>query len=89
MATLIKKRVDPIYPADAKAKGMGGTVVFAVLVNPHGAIIKRSVLAGPPALRDAATTALDQWSYKPYILNGEPAFVSSNVNINFQLQPAP
>jgi periplasmic protein TonB len=37
----------------------------------------------PEKLRDAALDAVNQWRYKPYLLNGKPAFVKTQITIKF------
>ena len=34
---------------------------------------------------DAAAEAVKQWKYKPYLLNGEPVEIQTQVTINFKL----
>ena len=40
---------------------------------------------GGEALRDAALDAVNQWTYKPYLLNGKPVFVQTVITVNFDL----
>jgi protein TonB len=43
------------------------------------------VLSGDSKLSKAATDAVKQWKYKPYLLNGEPVEIQTQVTINFKL----
>jgi outer membrane biosynthesis protein TonB len=44
------------------------------------------VISGPPLLRDAATAAVQQWKYRPYIADGnKPVAVNATVLMDFQL----
>jgi protein TonB len=90
MGNLIQHKVDPIYPEDAKAKGVRGAVVMHAIVDPEGKVDsdKLSVVAGPEPLREAALSAVRQWTYKPFMLNGGPVFVETVVTVNFT-PPAP
>jgi protein TonB len=36
-------------------------------------------------LTQAAMDAVKQWKYKPYLLNGEPVEVETQVEVNFTL----
>jgi protein TonB len=36
-------------------------------------------------LQQAALDAVKQWKYRPYILNGEPVEVDTQVTVNFTL----
>ena len=85
IAGLILHKVDPVYPQEAKDAGVSGVVILAALIDDHGKIAKLSVVSGPEKLCDAATTAVNQWTYKPYLLNGRPVFVQTTITINFNL----
>jgi protein TonB len=81
MAGLILHKVDPVYPEDAR--DVSGAVVMAATIDDHGKTVKLSVISGPQMLRDAALSAVNQWTYKPYLLNGNPVFVQTQITINF------
>ena len=77
-------RVEPLYPAAARSAGVQGTVTLQALVAKDGRVRSVKVLKGPPLLSQAASEAVKQWRYKPFMLNGEPAEADIQVNINFQ-----
>lgn len=83
LAGLLQHKVDPVYPDDAREAKISGAVVMLVTVDDHGKIVDLSALAGPELLRDAALNTVKQWTYKPYLLNGKPVFVKSQITINF------
>ena len=83
LAGLLQHKVDPVYPDDARKAKISGPVVMLVTVDDHGKIVDLSAMAGPEMLRDAALSTVRQWTYKPYLLNGKPAFVKSQITINF------
>jgi outer membrane biosynthesis protein TonB len=56
-----------------------GTVVLQVVIDPHGAVAAVNPMSGPLALQQAWIEAVSQWRYRPYLLNGEPAWVVSTV----------
>jgi protein TonB len=87
MASLVLHKVDPIYPEEAKAKGISGAVVLHVIIDQQGKVDKLSAISGPGVLRDAALTAVRQWTYKPYMLNGRPQSVETIVTVNFTPTP--
>jgi periplasmic protein TonB len=78
-------RPSPIYPAIAKAAGIQGTVVLQATISKTGTIEGLRVLDGPPMLRRAALDAVQQWRYRPYLLNGEPVEVETTINVIFSL----
>jgi TonB family protein len=85
IAGLLLHKVDPVYPQDAKDSGVSGSVVMAAVINDQGKISKLSVISGPEKLRDAALEAVNQWTYKPYLLNGKPVFVQTVITTNFDV----
>jgi protein TonB len=87
MASLAQHKVDPIYPEDARDRGIGGAIVLHVIIDQQGKVDKLSVISGPEPLRDASLTAVKQWTYKPYMLNGQPVFVETTVTVNFTHTP--
>jgi len=83
-ANLIRKVV-PVYPADAKNAGIQGTVRFQVIIGKYGQVQDVQLVSGDPALVQAAKDAVQQWVYKPTLLNGEPVEVVTTVDVNFTL----
>ncbi len=76
---------NPIYPAIAKAAHIQGTVVLRASISADGKVTDLIVTSGPPMLQQAAIDAVRTWTYKPYLLNGKPVAVQTQVNIIFTL----
>ena len=85
MMRLILHKVDPIYPEDARKDHINGAVVMAATVDDQGKIVKLSAVSGPEKLRDAALSAVNQWTFKPYLLNGRPVFVLTQFTVIFNV----
>ena len=85
-ANLIHK-VNPAYPADAKARRIQGTVTLKVLIDKSGTPTNlKSVNPDADAsLIAAAIEAVSQWRYKPTLLDGEPVDVATTIDVNFTL----
>jgi protein TonB len=83
-ANLIKQP-KPIYPPLAKAARVQGTVKFQATISKDGTIQNLQLLGGPPLLVQAALQAVQQWVYKPTLLNGEPVEVITTIDVNFTL----
>jgi TonB family protein len=79
----------PAYPAIAKAAHVEGTVVLAAEISRDGAVQDLRVISGPPMLQAAAIDAIRTWTYKPYLLNGEPVAVHTQINVVFNLGGSP
>jgi TonB family protein len=84
---LLDKAV-PAYPERAKQQRVQGTVVLSATIGIDGHVQDLRVLTSPAQdLSDAAMRAVRQWTYKPYLLNGEAVEVMTQVNVVFALQP--
>ena len=85
MQGLLVGIVHPEYPADARAQRIQGIVVLKVLIDKEGNVANVQLITGDPALAPAAIEAVQQWKYKPYLLNGDPIEVDTQVTVNFTL----
>jgi TonB family protein len=87
MVGLILKKVAPEYPPIAKAAQVQGTVVLQAVIGTNGGIENLRVISGPPMLQQAALDAVRQWVYKPFLLDGEPVEVETQISVFFTLPP--
>src|SRR5580698_6450881 len=78
-------KILPTYPPLARVARLQGQVVLQAVISRQGAIENLGVLAGHPMLVPAAIEAVRQWRYRPYILNGEPVEVETQITVNFSL----
>jgi TonB family protein len=85
MAGLLVSKVAPDYPADAKQARIQGTVVMRVIVDKEGNVANIQLISGHPILAPAAIDAVKQWKYTPYLLNGMPVEIETQVTVNFTL----
>jgi TonB family protein len=77
------KQVQPVYPADAKAKGIQGLVRVKATIDREGVLGHFRVLKGPRALIPATLEALKQWRYRPFVMDGKAVEVEASFEINF------
>lgn len=82
---LLIKKVQPVYPKNALFMQVEGSVELMATISKTGDITHVKVLSGDSQLTKAATDAVKQWKYKPYLLNGEPVEIQTQVTINFKL----
>ena len=75
----------PVYPPEAKQNRIQGTVKLEIVIDKSGHVSQVTVTSGPPELIQSATDAVWQWVYKPTLLNGEPVFVQTTVDVNYTL----
>jgi len=86
---LLISRVAPEYPELARQLRIQGQVVLSVLIDKSGTIKDIHTITSPDkSLTDSAVSAVTQWHYRPYLLNGNPVEVQSTVLVNYTLQPA-
>ena len=82
---LLTKKVQPVYPKNALAMRVEGPVELMATISKTGDITHIKVLNGDSQLAKAAAEAVKQWKYKPYLLNGEPVDIQTQITINFKL----
>ena len=57
-----------------------------IVIAKDGTPQRLYTLLGNPLLAPAAVDAVSRWRYKPYLLNGIPVVVQSQVTVNFVLR---
>jgi TonB family protein len=83
---LLVYKVQPVYPPDARRARIEGTVVLRAIIDKEGRIADLQLISGPKELAPAAIGAVQQWRYRPYLLNGEAVAVDTQIQVNFQLR---
>jgi protein TonB len=78
-------KVEPVYPSEARLQRVEGPVVLDVLVGEDGNVHGVEVTSGQPLLAKAAASAVRQWRYQPFQLNGRPVAIHNQVTIQFKL----
>ncbi|MCI0470857.1 MAG: energy transducer TonB [Candidatus Aminicenantes bacterium] len=81
----LMKKVDPVYPAEAKKKNLSGKVVLEGVIDKQGDVADITQATGHPILIQAAMEALKQWKYEPFFKDGKPKEVKFTVELNFKL----
>ena len=82
---LLIHRVEPTYPTLAKSARVQGDVVLSAVIDTNGQITNLQLVSGHPMLVPAALSAVKQWRYKPYLLNGQPVEVETTITVIFTL----
>jgi TonB family protein len=86
MAGQVLTRVNPIYPAEAKANHVEGPIILHAIISKTGEVRYLNVVSGPAELRTSAIDAIRQWTYRPYLLNGEPTEVETTITVNYKFE---
>jgi protein TonB len=82
---LLLHKVEPAYPKIALAARVTGVVLVKAVIGKDGVIKELEIVNGSPLLTSAALDAVKQWRYRPYLLNGEPVEVETNITVTFQI----
>jgi len=82
---LLVRKIQPNYPPLARQARIQGQVLLRAQISKTGDIENLQLISGHPMLAPAAIEAVKQWKYKPYILNGEPVEVDTEIMVNFTL----
>lgn len=82
---LLIQDVKPVYPRWAREAGVQGEVILQAVIDKNGRIENLRVISGNPLLVKAALDAVKQWRYRPYLLNGEPVEVETQITVNFNM----
>lgn len=83
-ASLIHQ-VQPVYPAIARTAHIQGTVLLHAIIGKDGTVKELQYISGPPLLMHAAMDAVQQWRYKPTMLNNEPVEVDTTIQVIFTI----
>jgi len=82
---LLIKKVPPIYPQQAMQMRIQGAVQLMATISKTGNITDLKVQSGDAVLVKAAMDAVKQWKYKPFLLDGQPTDIQTQITINFKL----
>jgi TonB family protein len=82
-AGMIIHKTTPVYPKVAQDAHITGTVVLKAMITKQGSIEGLQVLSGPKLLAPSAADAVKTWKYKPYMLDGQPVAVETNITVVF------
>jgi len=67
-----------------RAHGIGGTVSVEITVSRLGDVTSARAVSGPPELYPAAVAAVRGWRFRPYLVDGKPALVSTTLQFFFK-----
>ena len=85
MTALILKKVPPQYPETAKKAHIQGKVILRAVISKDGDVENLQIISGHPQLVPSAIDAVKQWKYRPYLQQGKPVEVETEIDVNFTL----
>jgi TonB family protein len=86
MSHNLLNKVVPVYPPAAKKAKIQGKVELDAVIGTDGNVENLRVISGPQELQQSALDAVRQWTYKPYLLNGDPVEVETTISIIYNLE---
>ena len=77
----------PLYPDEAKKKGLEDQVVVRYVIGKNGRVIDVQILdhAREPMFDKVTVEAIKQWRFRPMIKDGKPVEVVHDLAVNFEL----
>lgn len=84
MDAMLINKVIPDYPTIARLAGVQGDIKLHAIIARDGTIQSLTITSGPPMLQEAALKAVQQWRYRPYMLNGEAVEVETIITVSFK-----
>jgi TonB family protein len=82
---LLLKKMDPVYPPEAKDSGLKGYVVLSVRTDGQGNVKEVMVIrSSDEVFVQPAMAAVRQWKYEPYLENGQPKELVFSVSLRFE-----
>ncbi len=85
MLAMIDHKTMPIYPDAAMMKGTQGDVIFKIEIDDTGKVVLCSPVEGDPLLVAASVEALKDSRFRPYLLNGTPIWVETQLGFHFSI----
>lgn len=79
---LVADNPAPEYPITAK--GQQGTVILQVLIGRDGSVQDAKFMQGSLVFARNAIEAVRRWKFKPYLLNGRPVSVQTQMTVKFK-----
>jgi TonB family protein len=77
---------EPFYPAEARSRGIEGSVELRARVGRSGQVVGVTPVSGPSLLFPAAVAAVREWRYEPTYVNGDPVETLADMTIVFRLR---
>jgi len=83
---LLIHRVEPEYPPLAKQLHREGRVQLHAIIGTDGTIQSLQIVSGDPFFLISARDAVQQWRYRPTILNGQPVEIDTYITVVYTMR---
>jgi Gram-negative bacterial TonB protein C-terminal len=79
---LVLSKNPPVYPPEAKQRHAGGNVIFDATIGKDGHVLSLRPMAQSNALLiGSAKDAVSHWIFRPYLINGIPVEVKTQLTV--------
>ena len=78
-------RTQPVYPPDAIAQGVQGTVRVSIIIGENGHVLDAKAVSGSRLLGPAAAQSVRGWVFEPTTVEDHPVRVVTAVTVTFAL----
>ncbi len=85
MEMRIVSKIDPVYPEQARQKGIQGLAVLDAVIAADGSVTKLRPVTGDDQLVKAAAEAVRSWKFEPYQSSGSAVAVETTIAVEFRL----
>jgi periplasmic protein TonB len=79
-------RIEPAYPRLAQQIRRSGRVELRAIIATDGTIKSLQVVSGDALFIQSALDAVNQWRYRPTILNGQPVEIDTFITVTYNIQ---
>jgi protein TonB len=83
---MLIRRIEPVYPSLAIQTHREGRVDLRAIIGTDGAIQSLQVVSGDPLFLLSAREAVQQWKYRPTILNGQAVEIDTFITVIYTMQ---
>lgn len=86
--SFLSRPTPPHYPRLAQKRGIEGVALYEVWLDEHGRQIKQILLSssGAQLLDQSALSAIKQWKFSPYTVNGQTMAHRVQIPVRFKLE---
>jgi protein TonB len=85
-SAMLIHRVEPVYPALARQTHREGQVELRAIISTDGTIQSLQVVKGDALFLRSTTDAVNQWRYRPTVLNGQPVEIETFITVIYTLE---
>jgi periplasmic protein TonB len=83
---MLIRRIEPVYPSLAIQTHREGRVELRAIIGTDGTIQSLQVVSGDPLFLLSAREAVQQWKYRPTILNGQAVEIDTFITVIYTMQ---